>query len=108
MGLEHAGPVAEQVLLLANIGSSVLVGPEQLPSLHRLLLTAACTLQMEPPQLYVRQVRLPSHIMTASGNCSCFTACICGCSHRRRNSAQLALSIGYNGQMQACWQPFVQ
>ena len=53
---EHAGPVAEQVLLLENIGTSVLVGPEQLASLHRLLLTAASTLQMAPPDLYIKQV----------------------------------------------------
>lgn len=51
-----AGPVAEQVLLLENIGTSVLVGPEQLPSLHRLLLIAARTLQMDPPDLYIKQV----------------------------------------------------
>lgn len=56
--LNGAGPVAEQVLLLENIGTSVLVGPEQLPSLHRLLLTAASTLQMEPPDLYIKQVSL--------------------------------------------------
>ncbi len=49
--------MAEQVLLLENIGTSVLVGPEQLPSLHCLLLTAASTLQMAPPDLYIKQVR---------------------------------------------------
>lgn len=54
--VKHVGPVAEQVLLLENIGTSVLVGPEQLPSLHRLLLTAASTLQMDPPDLYIKQV----------------------------------------------------
>jgi len=43
--------------LLENIGTSVLVGPEQLPSLHCLLLTAASTLQMAPPDLYIKQVR---------------------------------------------------
>ncbi len=48
--------MAEQVLLLENIGTSVLVGPEQLPSLHRLLITAASTLQMAPPDLYIKQV----------------------------------------------------
>ena len=52
----NAGPVAEQVLLLENIGTSVLVGPEQLTSLHKLLLTAASTLQMDPPDLYIKQV----------------------------------------------------
>ena len=54
----HAGPVAEQVLLLENIGTSVLVGADQLSSLHKLLLTAASTLQMDPPDLYIKQVLL--------------------------------------------------
>lgn len=51
------GPVAEQVLLLENIGTSIKAGPDQLPSLHRLLTEAAAMLQMEAPDLYVRQVR---------------------------------------------------
>jgi hypothetical protein len=37
-----AGPVAEQVLLLENIATSVKVGPEQLPSIHRLMADAVC------------------------------------------------------------------
>lgn len=45
-----------QVLLLENIGTSVKVGPDQLSSLHSLLVEAARILQMEPPELYVRQV----------------------------------------------------
>ena len=49
-----------QVLLLENIGTSVRVGPDQLPSLHRLLAEAAAMLGMEPPDLYVRQVRQPT------------------------------------------------
>jgi hypothetical protein len=31
------GPAAEQVLLLENIATSVKIGPDQLPSVHRLL-----------------------------------------------------------------------
>jgi len=54
------GPVAEQVLLLENIATSVKVGPDQLPSVHRLLAEAASTLQMEPPELYVRQNPVPN------------------------------------------------
>lgn len=45
------------MLLLENIGTSVLVGPDQLSSVHDLLVSAAGILQMEPPDLYVRQVR---------------------------------------------------
>ena len=56
-----AGPVAEQVLLLENMGTSLKVGPSQLGSLHKLLLQASTTLQMEhTPDLYVRQHPMPN------------------------------------------------
>lgn len=74
------------MLLLENIATSIKIGPEQLPSVYRLLIEAvrlaqlahifqhcakvgiptldiaapsaqAEILQMEPPELYVRQVR---------------------------------------------------
>eukprot|EP00878_Enallax_costatus_P032283 GHUV01035441.1.p2 GENE.GHUV01035441.1~~GHUV01035441.1.p2 ORF type:complete len:102 (-),score=8.28 GHUV01035441.1:467-772(-) len=35
-----AGPVAEQVLLLENIATSLKTGPDQLPTIHNLLLEA--------------------------------------------------------------------
>ncbi|GAB4814080.1 hypothetical protein N2152v2_001126 [Parachlorella kessleri] len=54
------GPAAEQVLLLENMGTSVKVGPDQLPSLYGLLTDAASILQMEPPDLYVRQDPSPN------------------------------------------------
>ena len=54
--MSDAGPVAEQVLLLENIGTSLKVGPDQLVSLHKLLIEAAGMLQMSPPDLYIRQV----------------------------------------------------
>ncbi|KAG1679281.1 hypothetical protein FOA52_009311 [Chlamydomonas sp. UWO 241] len=54
------GPAAEQVLLLENIATSIKIGPEQLPSVHRLLMEAAEVLQMEPPELYVRQNPVPN------------------------------------------------
>lgn len=50
--------MAEQVLLLENIGTSLKVGPSQLASLHKLLLEAAAILQMVPPDLYIRQVAI--------------------------------------------------
>ena len=90
------GPAAEQVLLLENIATSIKIGPEQLPSVYRLLIEAvrfarmvhvvacraACKgplvtpgivvssaqaeiLQMEPPELYVRQVCC-CHVLTRS------------------------------------------
>ncbi|KAK9787735.1 hypothetical protein WJX73_002112 [Symbiochloris irregularis] len=55
------GPVAEQVLLLENIGTSLLVGPTQLASLHKLLVQATTTLHMKNvPDLYVRQNPVPN------------------------------------------------
>jgi Zn-dependent protease with chaperone function len=54
------GPAAEQVLLLENLATSVAVGPDQLPSIHALLLEAATILHMDPPELYVRQNPVPN------------------------------------------------
>lgn len=54
------GPVTEQVLLIENISTSVKVGPEQLPSVHKLLLEAAEILQMEVPEVYIRQSATPN------------------------------------------------
>lgn len=54
------GPVAEQFFYLENIASSILVGEHQLPHLHNLLLEACRTLDLEPPQLYVRQHPVPN------------------------------------------------
>lgn len=54
------GPVAEQVFYLDNIAASVLVGPQQLPQLHQSLLDACKILDLETPQLYVRQHPVPN------------------------------------------------
>jgi Zn-dependent protease with chaperone function len=54
------GPVAEQVFYLENIASSILVSERQLPDLHKLLLEACQLLDLEPPQLYVRQNPTPN------------------------------------------------
>ncbi|MCL6434556.1 MAG: M48 family metallopeptidase [Leptolyngbyaceae cyanobacterium HOT.MB2.61] len=54
------GPLAEQVFYLDNIASSVLVSEKQLPNLHVLLLEACKILDLEPPQLYVRQHPVPN------------------------------------------------
>ncbi len=54
------GPLAEQVFYLDNIASSVLVSEQQLPDLHKLLLEACKILDLEPPQLYVRQHPVPN------------------------------------------------
>ena len=48
--------MAEQVLLLENIGTSLLVGESQLPSLHALMLSASAILEMAPPDLYIKSV----------------------------------------------------
>ena len=54
------GPMAEQFFYVENIASSVLVGENQLPQFHKLLLEACETLELEPPQLYVRQHPVPN------------------------------------------------
>ncbi len=54
------GPLAEQFFYVENIAASVLVGEKQLPQFHNLLLEACQTLDLEPPQLYVRQHPVPN------------------------------------------------
>jgi Zn-dependent protease with chaperone function len=54
------GPVAEQFFYMENIASSILVGEQQLPKIHHLLLEACRILDLEPPQLYVRQHPVPN------------------------------------------------
>ncbi|BAY08395.1 M48 family metallopeptidase [Calothrix sp. NIES-2098] len=54
------GPMAEQVFYVENIASSILVGENQLPDLHQLLVEACKVLDIEPPQLYVRQHPAPN------------------------------------------------
>ncbi|MFM7407189.1 MAG: M48 family metallopeptidase [Cuspidothrix sp.] len=54
------GPMAEQVFYVENIASSILVGEKQLPHLHKLLLEACEILDIDPPQLYVRQHPAPN------------------------------------------------
>ncbi len=53
-------PLAEQVFYVENIASSILVGEQQLPHLHDLLLEACKILDLEPPQLYVKQNPSPN------------------------------------------------
>jgi Zn-dependent protease with chaperone function len=53
-------PLAEQVFYLDNIASSVLVGKQQLPHLYHLLVEACGILDLEQPQLYVRQHPVPN------------------------------------------------
>lgn len=54
------GPLAEQFFYLDNIASSVRVSKQQLPHLHDQLLEVCRVLDLEPPQLYVRQHPLPN------------------------------------------------
>ena len=54
------GGVGEQFFYLENIASSILVSQQQLPDLHELLLDACKILDLEPPQLYIRQNPIPN------------------------------------------------
>lgn len=54
------GQMAEQFFYVENIASSILVGEQQLPQFHKLLIEACQVLDLEPPQLYVRQHPVPN------------------------------------------------
>lgn len=54
------GGVGERFFQLENLASGVLVSEKQLPDLHALLLEACQILDLEPPQLYVRQNPAPN------------------------------------------------
>ncbi|OSO94047.1 peptidase M48 [Cylindrospermopsis raciborskii CENA303] len=54
------GPVAEQVFYAENIASSILVSEKQLPDLYYLLIDACKNLDIELPQLYIRQHPSPN------------------------------------------------
>ena len=54
------GPTAEQFFYLENISSSVLVSDRQLPSIHKLLVEACEILDLDQPQLYIRQNPVPN------------------------------------------------
>ncbi|GFP98978.1 protease htpx homolog 2 [Phtheirospermum japonicum] len=60
IGKALLGTVAEQVMLLENIGTSVLVSENQLPELHDLMTEAASILNIEAPDLYLRQSPVPN------------------------------------------------
>ncbi|KAM6573178.1 hypothetical protein CsatA_017258 [Cannabis sativa] len=60
LGKALLGSVSEQVMLLENIGTSVLVSENQLPELHQLMIEAAKILNIESPDLYVRQSPVPN------------------------------------------------
>ncbi|PSN19790.1 peptidase M48 [filamentous cyanobacterium CCP5] len=54
------GPLAEQFFYAENIASSVRVSDRQLPQIYELLQEAAKILDLEPPQVYVRQHPVPN------------------------------------------------
>ena len=53
-------PLAEEFFHLENLASSIQVSDKQLPDLHKLLVEACQVLDLEPPQLYVRQNPVPN------------------------------------------------
>ena len=54
------GPMGEQFFYLENISASVLVGPNQLPDIYALLVEACEILDLEVPQLYIKQSPVPN------------------------------------------------
>ncbi|XP_022928321.1 uncharacterized protein LOC111435181 [Cucurbita moschata] len=60
LGKVLLGTVTEQVMLLENIGTSILVSENQLSNLYQLIIEAAKVLNVEAPDLYVRQNPVPN------------------------------------------------
>ena len=54
------GPMGEQFFYLENIATSILVGPNQLPNIYNLLVEACQVLDLEIPQLYIKQHPVPN------------------------------------------------
>lgn len=52
--------VIEQAFVVENLGSSILVGPKQMPMLYKSLVTASKILDIPPPDLYVKQNPSPN------------------------------------------------
>ncbi|XP_006356020.1 uncharacterized protein [Solanum tuberosum] len=68
IGKALLGTVSEQIMLLENIGTSVLVSENQLPELHYLVVEAARILNIEAPDLYIRQSPVPNaYTLAVSG-----------------------------------------
>ncbi|CAN0141367.1 unnamed protein product [Ectocarpus sp. 4 AP-2014] len=63
MAIRGAVPAIEDAVFMDNIANSILVGPRQMASLHGLLLEACRILDMQPPDLYIRQARLSAHLL---------------------------------------------
>ncbi|KAK9090126.1 hypothetical protein Sjap_023303 [Stephania japonica] len=63
-----AGTISEQVMLLENIGTSILVAENQLPELFKMMVESANILNIEQPDLYVRQNPVPNaYTLAVSG-----------------------------------------
>ncbi|GAV64275.1 Peptidase_M48 domain-containing protein [Cephalotus follicularis] len=60
VGKALLGSMTEQIMLLENIGTSVLVSKHQLSELHQLMTEAAEILDIEAPDLYIRQSPVPN------------------------------------------------
>jgi Zn-dependent protease with chaperone function len=59
----------EQALVVESLGTSILVGPNQMPNLYKYLLKAATILDMDVPDLYIKQNPLPNaYTLAFNGN----------------------------------------
>ncbi len=54
------GPTAEQIFYVDNLASSIQVNASQLPDIHQLLVEACRILDLEVPELYIRQNPVPN------------------------------------------------
>lgn len=56
LAIRSVVPAIEDAVFMDNIANSIRVGPRQMPSLHRLLVEACRIMDMQVPDLYIRQV----------------------------------------------------
>lgn len=57
LAIRSVVPPLEDAVYIDNISNSILVGPKQMTSLHTLLVEACSILDMQVPDMYIRQVR---------------------------------------------------
>ena len=56
LAIRSVVPLIEDAVYMENIANSILVGPRQMGSLHKLLVEACEVLDMQVPDMYIRQV----------------------------------------------------
>ncbi|KAJ0433229.1 putative CAAX prenyl protease 1 [Helianthus annuus] len=87
--------ITEQVMVLENIGTSVLVSENQLSELHQLMIQSAEALKIEAPDLYVRQSPVPNAYTLAINGKKPF----CCCSYKPYRTSYKKGAAGIGGMI---------